>query len=135
MQLLIKTLAGNTLCLQFEELTTILNVKFKLQDLCGIPVDQQRLATNCRELSDSQLLSECAQLNLHIRLHGGKGGFGALLRGAGAKAGNKRPSSYDDCIDLSGRRIRHIKNEKKLSEWYKSEKDREKEEQEKKENN
>lgn len=67
---------------------------------------------------------------------GGKGGFGALLRGAGSKRGKK--VDQGDCRDLNGRRVRyarvafsfllylsqfpcfrHVRNEKKLEEFYK----------------
>jgi len=123
MQLLVKTLEGRTLCLPFSEVSiTVAQIKSKLEDICGIPASQQRLSTNCRELSDSLLISEFCSLSLNVRLVGGKGGFGALLRGAGAKAGAKKTTNYDDCRDLTGRRIRHVKNEKKLSEWYSTEK-------------
>jgi len=124
--LLVKTLEGRTLCLPFSEVSiTVAQIKSKLEDICGIPASQQRLSTNCRELSDSLLISEFCSLSLNVRLVGGKGGFGALLRGAGAKAGAKKTTNYDDCRDLTGRRIRHVKNEKKLSEWYSTEKERE----------
>ena len=62
---------------------------------------------------------------------GGKGGFGALLRGQGAKAGAKRTTNFDDCRDLNGNRIRNLKNEKKLAEWY-DEQQRKKDEEERK---
>lgn len=45
----------------------------------------------------------------------GKGGFGALLRGQG---GGHKTTNFDDCRDLNGRRLRHLKNEMKLAEWY-----------------
>jgi hypothetical protein len=65
-------------------------------------------------------------------LTGGKGGFGALLRGAGAKAGAKRTNNFDDCRDLNGRRIRNLKNEKKLADWYDDQQKKKDEEERKK---
>jgi len=37
----------------------------------------------------------------------------------------KKTSNFDACRDLSGRRLRHVNNEKRLAEWYKEEKERE----------
>jgi hypothetical protein len=62
-------------------------------------------------------------VELKLKVVGGKGGFGALLRGAGARSGKK--VTQDDCRDLNGRRIRHVKNEQKLAEWYQQQKQRE----------
>ncbi|KAG6393183.1 hypothetical protein SASPL_147419 [Salvia splendens] len=56
-------------------------------------------------------------LNLLLRLRGGKGGFGSLLRGAATKAGQKKTNNFDACRDMSGRRLRHVNAEKKLEEW------------------
>ncbi|XP_047955446.1 replication stress response regulator SDE2 [Salvia hispanica] len=56
-------------------------------------------------------------VNLLLRLRGGKGGFGSLLRGAATKAGQKKTNNFDACRDMSGRRLRHANAEKKLEEW------------------
>jgi len=131
MQLFVNT-GERVLCLSFEEPIVVSNLKVKLQDLCGIPCHEQRLISSCRDLKDSQYISQTCFLNLQLRLNGGKGGFGALLRGAGAKAGQKKITNFDDCRDLNGNRIRHKKNEKKMSDWYASAKEREREEEERK---
>lgn len=46
---------------------------------------------------------------------GGKGGFGALLRGQGRDG--KVTTNFDACRDLSGRRVRHTTIENKLRDW------------------
>ncbi|KAK6142708.1 hypothetical protein DH2020_023056 [Rehmannia glutinosa] len=56
-------------------------------------------------------------VHLLLRLRGGKGGFGSLLRGAATKAGQKKTNNFDACRDMSGRRLRHVNAEKKLEEW------------------
>ncbi|KAJ6729586.1 SPLICING FACTOR SF3A-RELATED [Salix viminalis] len=61
---------------------------------------------------------------LLLRLLGGKGGFGSLLRGAATKAGQKKTDNFDACRDMSGRRLRHVNAEKKLEEWRAEEEDR-----------
>jgi hypothetical protein len=69
-----------------------------------------------RDLRDGCTLAECgvgpeATLSVLLRLRGGKGGFGALLRGAGRAA---QTENQDAMRDLSGRRLRHVNAEKKL---------------------
>eukprot|EP01023_Acetabularia_acetabulum_P036344 TRINITY_DN34327_c0_g1_i1.p1 TRINITY_DN34327_c0_g1~~TRINITY_DN34327_c0_g1_i1.p1 ORF type:complete len:305 (+),score=48.48 TRINITY_DN34327_c0_g1_i1:62-976(+) len=54
-------------------------------------------------------------LEAHIRVQGGKGGFGAQLRGLGRDG--KITSDFSACRDLQGRRLRHVEAEKKLQEW------------------
>ena len=59
-------------------------------------------------------LSPNSSFHLLLRLDGGKGGFGSLLRGAGTSGA--ATTNQDACRDLSGRRIRHVEAEKKLRE-------------------
>lgn len=51
-------------------------------------------------------------LEYHLPLHGGKGGFGTLLRAGGKIAG--KVSNKDSMRDLSGRRIREVEAETKV---------------------
>jgi hypothetical protein len=62
-------------------------------------------------------------LHLVGRLRGGKGGFGALLRGQGRDG--KMTTNFDACRDLQGRRIRHQRTEDELREWARESKERE----------
>lgn len=63
-------------------------------------------------------------VRLLLRLKGGKGGFGSLLRGAATKAGQKKTNNFDACRDMSGRRLRHVNAEKRLEEWREGEGER-----------
>jgi hypothetical protein len=63
-------------------------------------------------------------IRICLPLVGGKGGFGALLRGGPGGARAKKVTK-DDCRDLSGRRIRHARSEKELSEWVAHQDERE----------
>lgn len=54
-------------------------------------------------------------LSVECGLKGGKGGYGSLLRSMKPKA--KADQNYEACRDLSGRRLRHIYNERRLQEW------------------
>ena len=59
---------------------------------------------------------------LLLRVAGGKGGFGSLLR---ASRSGATTTNFDACRDLSGRRIRHVNAERKLAEDQRREKERE----------
>lgn len=95
-----------------------------------IPISEQLLTSlggrplqsDSHTLADSGL-SHGSTVQLLLRLCGGKGGFGALLRGQGRDG--KITDNFDACRDLSGRRVRHVEAEKKLKEWEKESKERE----------
>jgi uncharacterized protein YfcZ (UPF0381/DUF406 family) len=100
-----------------------------LQESHGIPANEQLLTANGRVLSNTGStlaaagLQDNSNVTLLLRLCGGKGGFGALLRGQGRDG--KITDNFDAMRDLSGRRIRHVEAEKKLQEWKQDAKERE----------
>lgn len=49
-----------------------------------------------------------------FRLLGGKGGFGALLKG---QKGGKKTTNFDGMRDLTGRRLRHSKAVERIKDW------------------
>ncbi|KAK9830133.1 hypothetical protein WJX72_009938 [[Myrmecia] bisecta] len=131
MQLFVRALNSNTLCIKAD---TVDELKQRLQEREGIPAGYQRLLYGSRQLADGQPLSDFnleadATVHLVLRLRGGKGGFGALLR-AGGKAA--LTDNFDACRDLSGRRLRHANAEQKLAEWSAEARKRELEKQAKK---
>jgi hypothetical protein len=57
-------------------------------------------------------------IKLNGRLLGGKGGFGSMLRAQGGRMSSKKSTNFDACRDLSGRRLKTVKDAKKyLSIW------------------
>lgn len=125
-QMLVKGLDGRTLCLRFEgEGDGVVlgeSVALRVSQRTGIPLHCMRLVTGTSVVDRDTSLSASVDgsfpsCTLLLRLPGGKGGFGSLLRGAATKAGQKKTSNFDACRDMSGRRLRHVNAEKKLREW------------------
>ncbi|KAJ0989340.1 hypothetical protein J5N97_007696 [Dioscorea zingiberensis] len=129
-QIFVKLLDGRTQCLQVSTPTISGEaLKHSIFSKTKIPIRFQRLVSGSREILDETLISasgdglfpSCALL---LRLRGGKGGFGSLLRGAATKAGQKKTNNFDACRDMSGRRLRHVNAEKRLEEWRAEAEDR-----------
>ena len=63
-------------------------------------------------------------LTVSLRLPGGKGGFGSLLRSMNPK--KTLADNYDSCRDLSGRRLRTVQMEQRMDEWQARQQEEEK---------
>ncbi|XP_054460858.1 splicing regulator SDE2 [Anoplopoma fimbria] len=68
-------------------------------------------------------LQRGAVYHLQLRLRGGKGGFGSMLRALGAQI--EKTTNREACRDLSGRRLRDVNHEKEMAEWLKKQTERE----------
>ena len=62
-----------------------------------------------------------SDVHAFIRLVGGKGGFGSMLRAIGAQI--EKTTNREACRDLSGRRLRDINEEKRLKAYLEKQKE------------
>uniref|UniRef100_A0A0D9V468 Uncharacterized protein n=1 Tax=Leersia perrieri TaxID=77586 RepID=A0A0D9V468_9ORYZ len=122
-QIQVRLLDGRTRCLRFSTPTVsgaaLLDA---VSALSRVPAASLRLVTGRLDVSPSSVLASYADgqfpsATALLRLRGGKGGFGSLLRGAASKAGQKKTSNFDACRDINGRRLRHVNAERRLEEW------------------
>lgn len=129
--MLLRGLDGRTSCLRFPSSTIAGSLlQQQIVTILRIPAEAFLIVTGTRVINPHTFLyasndgfyPSCILL---LRLRGGKGGFGSLLRGAATKAGHKKTSNFNACRDMSGHRLRHVNAGKKLREWKAQDKERE----------
>ena len=133
-QVFVRVLDGTTRCLAFDDAASLREgiavaaLARRLEASEGVPAREQAFACGAtlftpRDASRPRLpaLDEVS-CHLLLRVAGGKGGFGSLLR---ASRSGATTTNFDACRDLSGRRIRHVNAERKLAEDQRREKERE----------
>jgi len=99
------------------------DLKEQIFDFLGIPLQEQALFYNGRlihNLSGLETLHSGSVIDVNLRLDGGKGGFGSLLRGQAVS--KRKITNFDASRDLQGRRIRNVKLHQKLMEWARKKK-------------
>lgn len=114
---------NSTHSLYFAIAPSGLEIKQQLSIVEGIPADFILLTSNGQNVRDSAIIrpegSEFVVMRATIAggIAGGKGGFGAMLRAQAKQAGAKKTTDFGACRDLSGRRLRHVNDEKILQKW------------------
>ena len=108
--------------LDFNESPSGRQVRQELSVLEGIPLELILISQNGQFLQDDEVIrSESSTIFLRAviagGLAGGKGGFGAMLKAQAKQSGKKKTTDFGACRDLSGRRLRHVNDEKILQKW------------------
>lgn len=85
-QMFIKTLTGKTIILEVERAESVDNIKAKIQEQEGIPINQQRLIYGGKLLTDEIItpdyfLSERSVIHLVLKLRGGIENLAKVLSG------------------------------------------------------
>lgn len=100
-----------------------IDIKEKLENIEGVSKDLISLTLNGKEINDGEIINNkddsiCIyRASFKESLCGGKGGFGAMLRAKAKEKGARRTTDFGACRDLSGRRLRHVNDEKILNKW------------------
>jgi Silencing defective 2 N-terminal ubiquitin domain len=108
-----------TRCLQLARGRVVAgSVAAAIEQLTALPTDAFMLLFCGRIARASDVIAsvhdECTFIEFRLRrgLPGGKGGFGAMLRGSNA---SKKTANFDACRDLSGRRLRDVHMQQQLA--------------------
>ncbi len=114
MQILVQSLYGNTIALSFSaDAIAFGDVKCAIEAREGIPIHEQKLTCNGKVYDDSfRISSETAQtlppLRLGLRVVGGKGGFGSLLRGGNTRVGQKKVTAPFALHSPPPKKLQHV---------------------------
>lgn len=114
---------NSKLYLDFNESPSGRQVRRQISVLEGIPEEFILILLNGHFCQDDDFIRPTESSTVYLRaviaggLAGGKGGFGAMLRAQAKQAGKKKTVDFGACRDLSGRRLRHVNDEKILQKW------------------
>lgn len=101
----------------------------QIENTLNLRSSEYYLTQNGKRFTAASQLSENsahnAAIHIHLRMLGGKGGFGSMLRAIGAQI--EKTTNREACRDLSGRRLRDINEEKRLKTWLDKQQEREEE--------
>ncbi|CAG8622684.1 1485_t:CDS:2 [Diversispora eburnea] len=119
------------ICLNFSpaENVTLFDLKRTIYSRIQIDPDQVYYTSSGKCLTEDEQIFENEQvkfkiLNLNLRLLGGKGGFGSMLRAQGGKMASQKTTNFEACRDLNGRRLRTVNEAKRLADHLEQEPER-----------
>jgi hypothetical protein len=114
-QFVLTPVSGRKVCwtASREDSSSLNAVLQKIHDLVGIPPEELRVRSGTKDIASDDSLTSLfdgpfVPLSLSLRLLGGKGGFGSLLRGGQSGPGQKKTENFGSMRDLQGRRIRDV---------------------------
>ncbi|KAL1138681.1 hypothetical protein AAG570_008743 [Ranatra chinensis] len=110
----LSSLGVPTRLIRIDSSCSVRHIENVLWDSLSLPANQFYLVKNGRILDRDGTL-ENGRVSVMLRLVGGKGGFGSMLRAIGAQI--EKTTNREACRDLSGRRLRDIAEEQRLKKW------------------
>ncbi|KAG5456695.1 MAG: telomere stability and silencing-domain-containing protein [Olpidium bornovanus] len=128
-----------TRCIAFPaaaEPVPVRRVHAAVASALGVPPADLRLTTAAGRCLPPRLAMEAGGhsfLSAGLRLLGGKGGFGSMLRAQGGRMASQKTTNFEACRDLSGRRLKTVNEAKKyvLADYLEKEPERQKAREEK----
>eukprot|EP01122_Echinamoeba_exundans_P003611 TRINITY_DN13691_c0_g1_i1.p1 TRINITY_DN13691_c0_g1~~TRINITY_DN13691_c0_g1_i1.p1 ORF type:complete len:422 (-),score=132.06 TRINITY_DN13691_c0_g1_i1:51-1316(-) len=119
-QLVVRGLSGQSACISLASGDcSVEHVQERIFSSVGVPPEQQKLVIGGKLLTqdvlDSVSASDIIFVSLSVRVVGGKGGFGSLLRGGQSGVGAKKITNFGSMRDLQGRRIKDVEKAKKIA--------------------
>jgi hypothetical protein len=137
----IVTLFGDkkTICLVFptDAHKTVFDIKQVVYKRILLePKHQCLYTTSGKLLNDNASIfenenEEFVNINIKIRILGGKGGFGSMLRAQGGKMASQKTTNFEACRDLNGRRLRTVNEARRLADHLEQEPERQRAQREK----
>ncbi|KAF9172460.1 hypothetical protein BGX21_005330 [Mortierella sp. AD011] len=151
LEAIVSLFGSNPVAITFPESSTpsLRDLKEHLYDIYQIPIDDQRIQTagglplstgndqdddkvllfddlySTNNGTDGEQLQHAIKcFGLSMRMSGGKGGFGSMLRAQGGRMSSQKSTNTDACRDLSGRRIKTVNDAKKMAEYVQGEAER-----------
>jgi hypothetical protein len=89
---------------------------YKNENLCLL-TDEYCFSRDGKNISLNEIIPDSKFIyQLEKLKKGGKGGFGSLLKGQPPV--KKRTNNFESMRDLTGRRMRHVNQERTLKEWH-----------------
>lgn len=108
-----------TSVLQFDDAPCGAALRESISAAEQVPAECFYMHVDGKHLADCDILSLSSSMVVRasIKINGGKGGFGAMLKSMAKQAGSKKTTDFGACRDLSGRRLRHVNDELILKKW------------------
>lgn len=108
-----------TTIFQYDEAPSGARVRESIMEAEQVPGDCFYMQVDGKHLADEEVMlpSSSMVVRASIKLNGGKGGFGAMLKSMAKQSGQKKTTDFGACRDLSGRRLRHVNDEIILKKW------------------
>ncbi|KAJ5071519.1 replication stress response regulator sde2 [Anaeramoeba ignava] len=112
--LFVRSISGKYLCVELNSNNEYDNLLLQISQKEGIPKEKLYLKQGKKILNEKEKIDKEKQIEVNLRLEGGKGGFGSLLRSSKFRSGVNHISKTA-CRDIHGRRLIHVNLPQKIA--------------------